>query len=79
MSSLTDEELRAKLSDFGVTVGPITGQTRQVYERKLERLVNHQGTPSLPSSRRQTNRGNKGVKTPKVEGELCSLDSLSIF
>ncbi|KAM9828083.1 uncharacterized protein ACBT44_020578 isoform 2-T2 [Syngnathus typhle] len=38
LSMLTDDDLKAALLAYGVTIGPIVGSTRAVYERKLRRL-----------------------------------------
>ena len=35
-SSLSDDELKRRLSHFGVTVGPINEATRSVYQTKLK-------------------------------------------
>lgn len=39
MRALSDDELRDRLKANGYEPGPITPATRQVYERKLERLL----------------------------------------
>ncbi|KAF0991838.1 hypothetical protein HZS_387 [Henneguya salminicola] len=41
-SSLTDTEIRNKLSDFGVSPGPITDTTRKLYISKLQKLEGKQ-------------------------------------
>ncbi|XP_037100983.1 lamina-associated polypeptide 2, isoforms beta/gamma-like [Syngnathus acus] len=44
LSMLTDDDLKAALLAYGVTIGPIVGSTRAVYERKLRRLQAKWGT-----------------------------------
>ncbi|XP_034237845.1 ankyrin repeat and LEM domain-containing protein 2-like [Thrips palmi] len=44
VKGLSDQELREKLTGLGMDVGPITGTTRTLYERKLVQLL----TGSLP-------------------------------
>ncbi|XP_076332300.1 uncharacterized protein LOC143237199 isoform X2 [Tachypleus tridentatus] len=39
ISELTDQQLFISLRNAGVDVGPITGSTRAVYERKLARIL----------------------------------------
>ncbi|XP_067931185.1 emerin homolog 1-like [Watersipora subatra] len=39
LSSFTDDEIRQKLTAFGVPVGPIVDSTRHVYLRKLQKLT----------------------------------------
>ncbi|XP_013778064.1 emerin homolog 1-like isoform X2 [Limulus polyphemus] len=39
ISELTDQQLFMSLRNAGVDVGPITGSTRAVYERKLARIL----------------------------------------
>ena len=36
---VSDIELRSRLTDFGVKVGPITPSTRSVYRKKLEKIL----------------------------------------
>ncbi|VDD81006.1 unnamed protein product [Mesocestoides corti] len=52
MSSLTDNELRDKLREYGFESGPIVPSTRKVYERKLDRLIKESkgGSTRLRSS-----------------------------
>ncbi|KAH9287252.1 Inner nuclear membrane protein Man1 [Echinococcus granulosus] len=51
MQALSDDELRDKLKANGYEPGPITPATRQVYERKLERLLKDNKTGSkIPRS-----------------------------
>lgn len=45
-NNISDSELRAQLKKYGVSVGPISGTTRSVYLKKLEKLKN--GSPSSP-------------------------------
>ncbi|KAL5963223.1 Inner nuclear membrane protein Man1 [Taenia solium] len=60
MRALSDDELRDKLRANGYEPGPITPATRQVYERKLERLL----------------RNNKaGSKTPR-SGQVIQCESV---
>ncbi|XP_076840411.1 LEM domain-containing protein 1 isoform X2 [Brachyhypopomus gauderio] len=39
LSSLTDDQLKDKLLEYGVKAGPIVASTRTLYERKLHRLL----------------------------------------
>ncbi|XP_053339401.1 LEM domain-containing protein 1 isoform X4 [Clarias gariepinus] len=39
LSSLTDDQLRCKLLQYGVKPGPIVASTRMLYERRLHRLM----------------------------------------
>ncbi|KJH49506.1 MAN1 protein [Dictyocaulus viviparus] len=39
VSSLSDSELRNELGKYDVSVGPITGTTRSLYEKKLSKLL----------------------------------------
>ena len=39
VSSLTDQEIRELLQEYGVDIGPITATTRLVYERKLTKMM----------------------------------------
>ena len=39
VTKLTDEELRAQLTQLGVAVGPIVDTTRSIYEKKLAKLL----------------------------------------
>ncbi|XP_036448237.1 LEM domain-containing protein 1 [Colossoma macropomum] len=41
LSSLTDDQLKKQLLQYGVKAGPIVGSTRALYERKLQRLMAH--------------------------------------
>lgn len=52
MKFLTDDELRIELRAKGIEPGPITPVTREVYERKLQRLVGKakSGPKSKPRS-----------------------------
>lgn len=39
LGSLTDDQLKAKLLQYGVKAGPIVASTRALYEKKLRRLL----------------------------------------
>ena len=39
LSKLSSDELMVKLINYGVSVGPITGTTRPLFEKKLLRLL----------------------------------------
>ena len=39
ISKLSSDELMVKLINYGVSVGPITGTTRPLFEKKLLRLM----------------------------------------
>ncbi|XP_035378439.1 LEM domain-containing protein 1 [Electrophorus electricus] len=41
LSSLTDDQLKDKLLEYGIKAGPILASTRDLYERKLHRLLVH--------------------------------------
>ncbi|XP_062871497.1 LEM domain-containing protein 1 isoform X2 [Trichomycterus rosablanca] len=47
LSSLTDDQLKCKLLQYGVKPGPIVGSTRALYERKLQRLMTHDSQHSV--------------------------------
>lgn len=51
MATISDEELRAKLSELGVDVGPIDSNTRRTYQKKLDRLINNKTTPKKTPKR----------------------------
>ncbi|XP_057675616.1 lamina-associated polypeptide 2, isoforms beta/gamma-like isoform X2 [Corythoichthys intestinalis] len=46
-SMLTDDDLMAKLLEYGIKAGPIVGSTRSLYERKLRRLQAKRGAPKV--------------------------------
>ncbi|KAH3820493.1 uncharacterized protein LOC127880831 [Dreissena polymorpha] len=46
IADLNDEELREKLIEYGVNVGPITSTTRLFYEKKLGKLIDSGGNPT---------------------------------
>lgn len=50
VSSLSDDELKAELSTFGFTAGPITGTTRSILQKKLEAFRAGSGSISKPKS-----------------------------
>jgi len=50
ITSLTDDELFEKLKDLGYNPGPVTTNTRRVYEKKLVRLINGESQDSQGSS-----------------------------
>lgn len=79
VKGITDQELREKLTSLGMDVGPITGTTRNLYERKLVQLLT--GTrsefsvdsppksspkPSAPKSPPKQSP----PKSPKVSGKI---------
>lgn len=45
IASLSDEELREQLKEYGVNVGPIVSSTRLFYEKKLGKLIDSGGIP----------------------------------
>ncbi|VDO03594.1 unnamed protein product [Rodentolepis nana] len=49
MKALTDDELRNELKANGIEPGPLTPSTREVYERKLQRILD--GGKSCPRNR----------------------------
>ncbi|VDK54365.1 unnamed protein product [Cylicostephanus goldi] len=49
VSLLTDLELRDELTKYNVDVGPVSGTTRSLYEKKLVKL-RKQGLPNLSST-----------------------------
>uniref|UniRef100_A0A5K3ETE2 LEM domain-containing protein n=1 Tax=Mesocestoides corti TaxID=53468 RepID=A0A5K3ETE2_MESCO len=66
MSSLTDNELRDKLREYGFESGPIVPSTRKVYERKLDRLIKE----SKGGSTRLRSNDNQPVDLVKKEGSV---------
>ncbi|KAL5112163.1 Inner nuclear membrane protein Man1 [Taenia crassiceps] len=63
MRALSDDQLREKLRANGYEPGPITPATRQVYERKLERLLKD-NKPGI-----KTPRSDHGIKSESVKPE----------
>ncbi|KAF5903455.1 lamina-associated polypeptide 2, isoforms beta/delta/epsilon/gamma-like isoform X2 [Clarias magur] len=47
LSSLTDDQLRCKLLQYGVKAGPIVASTRVLYERRLHRLMTQHSRHSV--------------------------------
>jgi len=54
VAELSDEDLYARLKEFGVDVGPIVDSTRHLYQKKLAILIRGDDTASSPSSADQT-------------------------
>ncbi|MCI4387453.1 hypothetical protein PGIGA_G00074390 [Pangasianodon gigas] len=47
LSSLTDDQLKCKLLQYGVKAGPIVASTRALYERKLHRMMTQHSKHSV--------------------------------
>ncbi|XP_053499704.1 LEM domain-containing protein 1 isoform X2 [Ictalurus furcatus] len=47
LSSLTDDQLKCKLLQYGVKAGPIVASTRALYERKLHRMMTQHSQHSV--------------------------------
>jgi len=57
ISKLSEEELREKISAFGIRVGPLNSSTRPLYEKKLLRLLQTDNpTPSKGTTAGKPNR-----------------------
>jgi len=54
VAELSDEDLYARLKEFGVDVGPIVDSTRHLYQKKLAILIRGDDAVSSPSSADQT-------------------------
>lgn len=79
VKKFSDQELRVRLTDLGMDVGPITGTTRALYERKLVQLLT--GTRSEfsedvsqtpPRSPRKSPRQSSAAKKT-TPGRLCEF------
>lgn len=76
MSLISDGELRRKLQGYGVDVGPITNNTRRLYQKKLRSLMNEDmgihrssskvGAGGVKRRREEKGEGAEDVKRPKV-------------
>lgn len=48
VSALSDAELRGELQSLGMNIGPVTGTTRTIYEKKLLKLRQGGGAAPAP-------------------------------
>jgi len=73
VSALSDQALRVELQQRGISVGPITGTTRRIYEKKLEQARSTNKSPAgsrsgSKSPSRQSSVGGKQVAGGSVGG-----------
>ncbi|KAM3176397.1 hypothetical protein ACTXT7_006607 [Hymenolepis weldensis] len=68
MKPLTNDELRDELKANGIEPGPITPATREVYERKLQRIINDgkSGPKDKPASRPSQAGRNEALKMEEI-------------
>lgn len=86
MKSLTNDELRNELKANGIEPGPITPATREVYERKLQRIINDGKSGSKDKSASRPSQAGR-TEGLKMEGILQwnvlningILDSMTLF
>ncbi|XP_077070465.1 LEM domain-containing protein 1 [Siphateles boraxobius] len=64
LSSLTDDQLKAKLLLYGVKAGPIVASTRALYEKKLRRLLDFS---AQTSQHRVNGTGDAGLYSDSEE------------
>lgn len=67
--SLTNDELYAKLRDFGEPVGPIVDTTRSLYEKRLQRYMNSGGTPKPATSHQGNNTAEFSAAEEEAEND----------
>ena len=60
-SRLSDDQLRKKLREFGIEVGPITTSTRPIYERKLNESQRKRSGSSSSSGCEEAKGGAKNL------------------
>ena len=72
MASPNDQELRAKLTELGVDVGPIDSNTRRTYQKKLDRLINNKTTPKKTPKRssRKTRSSRRTVDKEEIADQV---------
>ncbi|XP_067302594.1 LEM domain-containing protein 1 isoform X2 [Pseudorasbora parva] len=64
LGSLTDDQLKAKLLQYGVKAGPIIASTRALYEKKLKRLLD---SSAQTSQHRVNGTGDAGLYSDSDE------------
>ncbi|XP_056094193.1 LEM domain-containing protein 1 [Rhinichthys klamathensis goyatoka] len=64
LGSLTDDQLKAKLLQYGVKAGPIVASTRALYEKKLRRLLD---SSARTSQHRVNGTGDAGLYSDSEE------------
>lgn len=86
--NISDQELRAKLKQHGISIGPITPSTKYLYIRKLNKKISEDGRSSVDSSvrsrksispkptRRRVSVGRRSVDpTPSPGARLIGFSS----
>lgn len=79
VSQLTDQQLFATMKKCGLNVGPITGTTRSLYERKLRNFLDGKGnvTISAPPSSKNSNSAADGDENKPVAQKEPAAAALS--
>lgn len=80
IGSLSNEELREQLQDFGVNVGPIVSSTRLFYEKKLGKLIDSGGNPPSQSqseeSEEEEEEDNENYEDEEVQFNFTHQESI---
>ncbi|XP_060750002.1 LEM domain-containing protein 1 isoform X1 [Tachysurus vachellii] len=78
LSSLTDEQLKRKLLQYGVKAGPIVATTRALYERKLHRLMTQHSFNSKADAGKYSESEEEESGSEELEPESVSHTGLSV-
>ncbi|XP_047662984.1 LEM domain-containing protein 1 isoform X2 [Tachysurus fulvidraco] len=78
LSSLTDDQLKRKLLQYGVKAGPIVATTRALYERKLHRLMTQHSFNSKADAGKYSESEEEESGSERCEPESVSHTGLSV-
>ncbi|GAA6111021.1 LEM domain-containing protein 1 isoform X1 [Tachysurus ichikawai] len=78
LSSLTDDQLKRKLLQYGVKAGPIVATTRALYERKLHRLMTQHSFNSKADAGKYSESEEEESGSEQLEPESVSHTGLSV-